>query len=70
MSSMAMLTKELEVMGSRYATKQDVISSLALVARGGFWPMVTETKPLAEVEALHTRLNKGLITGRAAPLVN
>ena len=70
MSSMAMLTKELEVMGSRYATKQDVISSLALVARGEFWPMVTETKPLAEAEALHKRLDKGLITGRAALLVN
>ena len=70
MSSMAMLTKELEVLGSRYATKQDVIDSLALVARGEFWPIVTETQPLAEAEALHARLDKGLITGRAALLVN
>jgi propanol-preferring alcohol dehydrogenase len=68
-SSMAMLTKELELLGSRYATKQDVIDSLELVARGEIRPVVTETRPLEEAEALHARLEKGLITGRAALLV-
>jgi propanol-preferring alcohol dehydrogenase len=69
MSSMAMLTKELEVLGSRYATKQDVIDSLALVARREIWPIMTETRPMEEAEALHARLDKGLITGRAALLM-
>ena len=68
-SSMAMLTKELEFLGSRYATRQDVIESLELVARGEIRPIVTETRPLEEAEALHERLEKGLITGRAALLI-
>lgn len=61
-----MLRKEIELLGSRYATKQEVIESLELVARGDVWPMVTEKVPLAEAEAIHQRLDKGLITGRAA----
>ena len=57
---------ELEVMGSRYATRQEVIESLELVARGDVWPMVNIRVPLAEAEAVHQQLNKGLVTGRAA----
>jgi len=57
---------ELEVMGSRYATKQEVIESLELVARGDVWPMVNVRVPLAEAEAVHQQLDKGLVTGRAA----
>jgi len=57
---------ELEVMGSRYATRQEVIESLELVARGDIWPMVNVKVPLAEAEAVHQQLDKGLVTGRAA----
>ena len=57
---------ELEVMGSRYATRQEVIESLELVARGDFWPMVNVKVPLAEAETVHQQLDKGLVTGRAA----
>ena len=57
---------ELEVMGSRYATRQEVIESLELVARGDIWPMVNIKVPLAEAEAVHQQLDKGLVTGRAA----
>ena len=57
---------ELEVMGSRYATRQEVIESLELVARGDVWPMVNIRVPLAEAEAVHQQLDKGLVTGRAA----
>ena len=64
-----LLRKEIEVMGSRYATRQEVIESLELVARGEFFPIVTEKAPLAEAEALHQRLEKGLVTARAALLV-
>jgi len=65
----AMLRKELELLGSRYCTRQELLDSLELVARGEVWPLVTEKVPLAEAEGIHQRLNKGLITGRAALLM-
>jgi len=64
-----LLSKELMVMGSRYATRQEVIDALDLVARGDIWPLVTDIRPMAEAEALHQRVEKGEITGRAAILM-
>ena len=64
-----MLRKELELLGSRYATKEEVAESLELVARGELWPMVTEKVPLEEAEAIHQRLDKALVTGRAALMI-
>ncbi len=62
----AMLVKELELMGSRYATKGEVAQALELVARGEVWPLVTEVRPMAEAEELHGRVEDGLVIGRAA----
>ena len=67
--SKAMLDKELELIGSRYATRQEVIESLELVARGEIRPLVTEIRPFEEAEAMHERIGNGLVTGRAALLV-
>ncbi|MFL2654739.1 MAG: alcohol dehydrogenase catalytic domain-containing protein [Alphaproteobacteria bacterium] len=64
-----MLSKELELMGSRYCSRQQVIESLELCARGDVWPLVTETYPLAEAETVHKRLDQGLVTGRAALII-
>jgi len=64
-----LLRKEIEVMGSRYATRQEVIESLDLVARGEFFPIVTEKVPLEQAEAIHARVEKSLVTARAALLV-
>ena len=64
-----MLRNELELLGSRYASKEEVAESLELVARGELQPIVTEKVPLAEAENIHQRLDKGLITGRAALLM-
>ena len=61
-----MLRNEIEVMGSRYATKQEVMDTLELVARGEFSALVTDKAPLEQAEALHQRLDKELIIGRAA----
>ncbi len=61
-----MLQKELELMGSRYCSRQQVIESLEICARGDVWPLVTETYSLAEAETVHQRLDQGLVTGRAA----
>jgi D-arabinose 1-dehydrogenase-like Zn-dependent alcohol dehydrogenase len=61
-----LLSKELMIMGSRYATKQEVLDALDIVARGDVWPLVTDVRPMAEAEALHQAVEKGEITGRAA----
>ncbi len=65
-NSKLMLEKELELLGSRYATKQEVIESLELVARGDVWPLVTDVRPMAEAEALHEDVEQGNVIGRAA----
>ena len=65
-----MLEKELVLMGSRYATRQEVVASLELCARGKVWPLVTETADFEGAEELHDRLEKGLVTGRAAITIN
>ena len=62
----AMLEKELELIGSRYATKQEVTEALELVARGDIWPLVTDIRRMEEAEELHESLEKGDIIGRAA----
>ena len=62
-----MVTKELELMGSRYCSKQEIKESLDLVARGDVWPVVTETYSfnVEEVEKVHERLEVAAVTGRA-----
>jgi alcohol dehydrogenase, propanol-preferring len=71
-----MLNKELELIGSRYATRQEVIESLELVARGAadgrsdrIWPLVTEIGTLETAESVHDKIENGLVTGRAALLI-
>ena len=64
-----MLRKELELLGSRYASRTEVAESLELVARRELWPIVPEQVPLAEAESVHQRLDQGLVTGRAALLM-
>lgn len=64
-----MLRKELELLGSRYATKEEVLESLELVARGEIWPLVTEKVPLQDAESIHQRLDRGVVTGRAALMI-
>lgn len=61
-----LLRSELEIMGSRYATRQEVMDTLDLVARGEFRALVTDKAPLEQAEALHQRLEKELTIGRAA----
>ena len=68
-SSLDMLLKEQDLLGSRYVTRVEVLETLDLVARREVWPIVTDVRPLAEAEALHERLERGGITGRAALLM-
>ena len=65
-SAMDMLNKEQELLGSRYVTRTDILEACELVARGEIFPLVTELRPLEEAEAVHARVEKGEVIGRAA----
>ena len=69
-SACDLLLKEQEILGSRYVTRSEILDALDLVARGEVWPLVTDVRPMAEAEALHERVERGDITGRAALLVS
>jgi D-arabinose 1-dehydrogenase-like Zn-dependent alcohol dehydrogenase len=60
-----MLNKEQDLLGSRYVTRTDIMAALDLVARGEVWPVVTDVRPLVEAEAVHERVERGAVTGRA-----
>jgi propanol-preferring alcohol dehydrogenase len=68
-SSLDMLLKEQDLLGSRDVTRVEVLETLDLVARREIWPIVTDIRPLAQAEALHEQLERGAITGRAALLI-
>jgi alcohol dehydrogenase, propanol-preferring len=61
-----MLLKEQEVLGSRYVTRAEILATFDLVARRAVWPLVTDIRPLADAEAVHERVERGEVTGRAA----
>ena len=61
-----MLNKEQDLLGSRYVTRTEIMAAFDLVARGAVWPLVTDVRPLAEAEAVHARVEKGEVIGRAA----
>ena len=60
-----MLLKEIEVIGSRYCSKQEVIDSLNLVSNGLITPLVTEKVSPYQANDLHERIEKGNVIGRA-----
>lgn len=68
-SALEMLLKEQDLLGSRYVSRIEVLETLDLVARKEVWPMVTDIRPLGEAEALHARVERGEVTGRAALLI-
>lgn len=68
-SAMDMLLKEQELLGSRYVTRTEILETLDLVARGEVWPLVSDIRPMQQADALHQRLERGEVTGRAALLI-
>jgi len=62
-------SRELEIMGSRYVTKQELKESLELVHRGKITPIVTRTFPLEEVEVAHQMVDAHQVVGRAAIII-
>ena len=65
-SAMDMLNKEQDFLGSRYVTRTDILEACDLVARGEVLPLVTDVCPLEEAEAVHARVERGEVIGRAA----
>lgn len=68
-SARDLLLKEQEILGSRYVTRSEILDALDLVARGEVWPLVTDVRPMVDAEALHERIERGEVTGRAALLI-
>ncbi len=68
-NSADMLVKELELIGSRYCTKQELKESLDLYARGLIKPLVSHKTDFNGAEELHNKIEKGDITGRAGILI-
>jgi alcohol dehydrogenase, propanol-preferring len=64
------MSGELEVLGSRYVTRQDIVDALELVRRGQVRPIVTRTFALEEAEQAHDLLGRGQMIGRAALLMS
>jgi propanol-preferring alcohol dehydrogenase len=65
-SSHDMLLKEQSLLGSRYVTRSEILETLDLAARREVWPIVTEVRPLEEAEAVHEKVERGEVIGRAA----
>jgi len=69
-SAKDILQKELDLLGSRYVTRSEILETLDIVARGEVWPLVSDIRPLAEAEAIHELVERGEVIGRAALLIN
>jgi len=55
---------ELEIIGTRSSTRQDLIDVVSLVERGKVKPMVSERAPLEEANEAFMRLRKSEAVGR------
>jgi len=69
-SSLDLMLKEGELLGSRYVTRPEIVETLELVARREVWPLVTEIRRLEHAEAVHEKVERGEVIGRAALLIN
>lgn len=57
---------EVEILGSRYASRWEVQEAARLVHQGRVRPVVSEVRPLEGVGELTTKLRQGTLLGRAA----
>lgn len=64
-----LVDKELEIMGSRYVTKQELIESIELVRQGKIELIVTQTFPLEEADVAHQMVDQNKVIGRAALVI-
>lgn len=63
---LVVLSKGLEIHGSRYVSMAELIDAVNIVEQGKIKPVVTQTFPLEEAEKAHRLLQENRVTGRAA----
>lgn len=61
-----LVTGEVEVLGSRYASRWEVHRAATMVREGRIRPVVSEIRPLEEARELVARLRSGTLLGRGA----
>ncbi len=61
-----LVSEELTIMGSRYCGRAEAMAAARLVREGRITPIISEIRPLAEVESLHAMLRNGTLLGRGA----
>lgn len=61
-----MVFRELTLLGSRYASKAELMEAAEMVARGEIRPVVTQVVPPERVEEVHRALRSGALKGRGA----
>jgi D-arabinose 1-dehydrogenase-like Zn-dependent alcohol dehydrogenase len=62
--SMRFFKSELEIIGCRGSTKQDLIDVVRLVGTGQLTPVIGAYYPLEQIQAAATRLESGDLVGR------
>ena len=63
------LSKGLEIHGSRYVSMAELIDAVKIVQQGKIKPIVTRTFPLEDAEKAHQMILANQITGRAALII-
>jgi D-arabinose 1-dehydrogenase-like Zn-dependent alcohol dehydrogenase len=66
---LVVLSKGLEIHGSRYVSMAELIDAVKIVQQGKIKPIITQTFPLEEAERVHQLLQENKITGRAALII-
>ncbi len=61
-----MVMDELEVLGSRYCSRAELLAAARLVQDRRIRPVVSQAVPLEDVETLHVMLREGRLFGRGA----
>lgn len=61
-----MVQDEISVIGSRYASRWELLEAARLVARGAVKPVVSAVTPLARVGEIHAKLRARTLLGRGA----
>jgi D-arabinose 1-dehydrogenase-like Zn-dependent alcohol dehydrogenase len=62
----ALVFKESSIVGSRYASRAELMVAAELVAAGVVRPIIGETADASDVNRLHEQLRAGTLTGRGA----
>lgn len=62
----ALVFRELRLLGSRYASKSEVLEAAALVASGRIRPVISRVVPPGAIELVHEALRQGDLLGRGA----